>query len=48
MMKQKRFERYVVLGNTHRIGEIEGIYDERGSLLYKELPERESILCKKS
>ena len=48
MMKQKRFERYVVLGNTHRIGEIEGIYDERGSLLYKELPERESNLCKKS
>ena len=36
MIKEKRFERYIVLRNKHRIGEIEGIYDERGSLLYAE------------
>ena len=48
MIKQKRFERYVVLGNTHHIGEIEGIYDERGSILYKELQGKDAILCKKS
>lgn len=36
LVKSHRFERYVVLGNTHRIGEIEGIYDDRGSFLFKE------------
>lgn len=36
LVKRHRFERYVVLGNTHRIGEIEGIYDDRGSFLFKE------------
>ena len=48
MIKQKRFERYVVLGNTHHIGEIEGIYDERGSLIYREQTETGKELCKKS
>ncbi len=48
MIKQKRFERYVVLGNTHHIGEIEGIYDERGSLIYKEMPEAGETACKSS
>ena len=31
LVKRHKFERYVVLGNTHHIGEIEGIYDNRGS-----------------
>lgn len=48
MIKQKRFERYVVLGNTHHIGEIEGIYDERGSLIYREQKEIGKELCKNS
>lgn len=48
MIKQKRFERYVVLGNTHHIGEIEGIYDERGSLIYREQKEMGKELCKNS
>lgn len=42
MVKEHRFERYVVLGNYRRIGEVEGIYDERGSLLY-----REDTTCRK-
>lgn len=37
LIKEHRFQRYVVLGNSHRIGEIDGIYDERGSLLFKEV-----------
>lgn len=36
MMLERRFERYVVLKNTDKIGVVEGIYDERGSLLYRE------------
>jgi len=36
MIKEKRFERYIVLGSRYHVGEIEGIYDERGSLLYAE------------
>ena len=36
LVKMHRFERYIVLGNRQRIGEIEGIYDARGSLLFKE------------
>lgn len=42
MVKEHRFERYVVLGNRQRIGEINGIYDERGSLLFEE-----GSLCRK-
>ena len=42
MVKAHRFKRYVVLGNGKRIGEIEGIYDERGSLLFQE-----SLICRK-
>lgn len=42
MVKERRFERYVVLGNQHHIGEINGIYDERGSLLFEE-----GSLCRK-
>ncbi len=42
MVKERRFERYVVLGNRRHIGEINGVYDERGSLLYEE-----NSLCRK-
>lgn len=45
MIRQKRFERYIVLGNTHHVGEIVGIYDERGSLIYRENPEGAEKIC---
>lgn len=28
MIREKRFERYILLGNWNHVGEIEGIYDE--------------------
>ena len=34
LIRKKRFERYVILGNQNHPGEIREIYDERGSLLY--------------
>ena len=36
LIKEKCFDRYVVLGSKKRIGEIQGIYDSRGSVLYQE------------
>ncbi|MCU6748168.1 stage III sporulation protein AA [Faecalicatena acetigenes] len=36
LIRRKRFERYIVLQNERRPGEIQGIYDERGSSLCKE------------
>lgn len=42
LVKSHRFERYVVLGNTNHIGEIDGIYDNRGSFLFQE-----KMLCRK-
>lgn len=36
LIKKHCFDRYVVLGNQRRIGQIEGIYDDRGSLLFQE------------
>lgn len=36
LIKEHRFERYIILGNHKRVGQIEGIYDERGSLLFQE------------
>lgn len=42
LVKRHKFERYVVLGNTHHIGEIEGVYDNRGSFLFQE-----AIACRK-
>ena len=42
LIKRHKFERYVVLGNTHHIGEIEGIYDNRGSFLFQE-----AIVCRR-
>lgn len=37
LIKEHCFERYIVLRNGRRIGEVSGIYDERGSQLYKEV-----------
>ena len=42
LIKRHKFERYVVLGNTHHIGEVEGIYDNRGSFLFQE-----AIVCRR-
>ena len=42
LVKSHKFERYVVLGNTYHIGEINGIYDNRGSVLFQE-----KMLCRK-
>lgn len=36
LVRERQFERYVVLGNRKRVGEILGVYDERGSLLFRE------------
>ena len=36
LIRRRMFERYVVLGNGERPGEIRGIYDERGSVLCRE------------
>ena len=37
LIKERRFERYIVLGNEKRPGEVKAIYDERGSLLCRDL-----------
>ena len=39
MIGEGRFERYILLGNNVHVGQIEGIFDNRGSLLYKEAME---------
>lgn len=35
MIREKRFERYVVLGNEQHMGEILGIYDENGNRIFE-------------
>ena len=35
MVREKIFERYIILNNKGRVGNLEEIYDERGTLLYK-------------
>ncbi len=35
MVKEKLFERYIILNNRAGIGTVEEIYDDRGTLLYK-------------
>lgn len=35
MIREKRFERYIVLGNEHHMGEILGIYDENGDHIFE-------------
>lgn len=37
LIRKRRFERYIVLRNGKRIGEVDGVYDERGSLIYREV-----------
>ena len=36
LIKERRFERYIVLGNSGRIGNVEGVFDDRGTLLFTE------------
>ena len=36
MVAEKRFERYILLGKRERVGQIKGLFDSRGSLLYSE------------
>ncbi len=36
MVARRQFERYVLLGSRKHVGQIEGIFDNRGSLLYSE------------
>ena len=35
MIRERRFERYVVLSGRHQAGTVEGIYDERGTTMYQ-------------
>ena len=35
MVEERRFERYIVLGNVRQVGEIRGIYDEAGREIRK-------------
>lgn len=37
LVRERRFDRYVVLGNEHHVGEIAGIYDAGGKMLYQEM-----------
>ncbi len=36
LIRKRRFERYIVLRNGKHIGEVDSVYDERGSLIYRE------------
>jgi stage III sporulation protein AA len=36
MLKEKVFERYIILDNSKKVGHIREIYDERGTILYRE------------
>ncbi len=35
MVREKIFERYIILNNRGRVGNLEEIYDERGTILYR-------------
>ena len=37
LVKEHCFKRYIVLQNGEHVGEISGIYDERGNLIYREV-----------
>ena len=42
MIAERRFERYIVLGGGQDVGQVAGVYDERGSRIYpgeKKIPE---------
>ena len=36
LIREKRFERYVILSNRYRLGGTEAVYDENGALIYRE------------
>ena len=36
MVREKIFERYIILNNKGRVGNLQEIYDERGTLLYRQ------------
>lgn len=36
LVKEHRFERYIILGNEGQVGSVDGIYDDRGTLLFTE------------
>lgn len=36
MVAEKRFERYILLGKQEHVGQVNGLFDSRGSLLYSE------------
>ncbi len=36
MVREKIFERYIILNNRGRVGNLQEIYDERGTLLYRQ------------
>lgn len=36
LVDQKLFERYILLGNQKHVGQVNGIFDHRGSMLYSE------------
>lgn len=36
MIAERRFDRYVILGNKGHVGSVEGIYNERGERIYRE------------
>lgn len=37
MVKEKMFERYILLSGKQKVGNIKEIYDDRGTLLYKDI-----------
>lgn len=36
MVAEKRFDRYILLGKRQRVGQVSGLFDSRGNLLYRE------------
>lgn len=43
LVREKTFTRYIVMSNSRNIGCVEKIYDERGTLLYKDGVEKNQI-----
>ncbi len=36
MVAEKQFDRYILLGKRQRVGQVSGLFDSRGNLLYRE------------
>lgn len=45
MIAEKCFERYIVLKNGEQIGQVESLFNSRGSLLYSEPRTKETLCC---